>query len=108
MSRSGRPKWLKPTTTGLTPTRRRYLMVKATDDPTNTSVKTTASGGDLTGLAARLAEHADGIENLAAREMANDMASAARAIDRLVAGIRKAVDSTTDPGTPRHLRELLG
>ena len=83
-------------------------MVKATDDPTNTSVKTTASGGDLTGLAARLAEHADGVENIAAREMAQDMASAARAIDKLVAGIQQAIDSTTDDVCRNDLRELLG
>jgi hypothetical protein len=40
--------------------------------------------------------------------MANDMASAARAIDRLVAGIRKAIESTTDDVYRNHLRQLLG
>ena len=79
----------------------------ATDDSTNTAVKTTPTG-DLTGLAARLAEHADGIENIAAREMATDMASAARAIDRLVAGIRQAIESTTDDATRQQLLDLVG
>ena len=80
----------------------------ADTDSTNTAVKTTESGGEITALAARLAEHADGIETFAAREMANDMASAARAIDRLVAGIRKAIESTTDDVYRNHLRQLLG
>jgi hypothetical protein len=79
----------------------------ADNDSTNTAVKTTPTGV-LTALAARLAEHADGIENIAAREMANDMASAARAIDRLVAGIHKAIESTTDDATRHHLLELVG
>jgi hypothetical protein len=82
-------------------------MSKATHDSTNTAVKTTPTG-DLTGLAARLAEHADGIENIAAREMAQDMASAAREIDRLVAGILRAIESTTHPVCQNHLRKLLG
>jgi hypothetical protein len=38
----------------------------------------------------------------------NDVASVARAIDKLVAGIRKAIESTTDPVCRNHLRELLG
>jgi hypothetical protein len=78
----------------------------ATEDPTNTAVKTTPT--DLTGLAARLAEHADGVENIAAREMANDMASAARAIDKLVAGIQRAIESTTDPVCRQLLIDLVG
>jgi hypothetical protein len=80
----------------------------ATDQPTNIAAKTTESGGVLTALAARLAEHADGIENIAAREMAQDMASAAREIDRLVAGIQRAIESTTDDVCRNHLRQLLG
>ena len=79
----------------------------ATSDPNDTDQKT-LSLNEITGLAARLAEHADGIENIAAREMAQDMASAARAIDKLVAGIRKAIESTTDDACRNDLRQLLG
>jgi hypothetical protein len=79
----------------------------ADNDPTNIAAKTTPTGV-LTALAARLAEHADGIENIAAQGMAQDMASAAREIDRLVAGILKAVDTTTDDATCHHLLELVG
>jgi hypothetical protein len=80
----------------------------AENDSTNPIEKTTPGGGNLAALSARLADHADGIENMAAREMANDMASAAGAIDKLVAGIRKAASSTKDDVTKHHLLELLG
>ena len=39
---------------------------------------------DLAALTKRLENHSDGIENLAARPMADDMRLAARAINRLV------------------------
>jgi hypothetical protein len=38
---------------------------------------------DFDQLAARLSDHADGIENIAARPMADDMKLAAKAIDTL-------------------------
>ena len=43
---------------------------------------------DLAALTKRLAEHADGIENLAARLMADDMRLAAQVINRLVEEMR--------------------
>ena len=52
---------------------------------------------DLAALIKRLEEHADGIENLAARSMADDMRLAALVINQLVQEIRTA--ATTTNGT---------
>ena len=78
----------------------------AESEPTNPTPQ--LKPAELSALAARLAEHADGIEYIAAKAMADDMAAAAGAIDRLVAGIRQAAADTTDATTKRELTELLG
>jgi hypothetical protein len=61
---------------------------------------------DLAALTKRLEEHADGIENLAARPMADDMRLAALVIDRLVREIRTA--ATTTNAAIAHLVDLVG
>jgi hypothetical protein len=50
--------------------------------------------------------HADGIENLAARQMADDMRLPAQAINWLVDEIRAAVATTN--GAIAHLVDLVG
>ena len=83
-------------------------MAQASDDSSNTIPTHQTKAADLTALAARLAEHADGIENMAAKAMADDMAAAARAIDKLIAGIRKAAAQTSDATTKQYLTDMLG
>jgi uncharacterized protein Yka (UPF0111/DUF47 family) len=61
---------------------------------------------DLAALTKRLEEHADGIENLAARLMADDMRLAAQVIKRLVEEIRTA--ATTMNGAIAHLVDQVG
>ena len=61
---------------------------------------------DLTALTKRLEEHAEGIENLAARPMADDMRLAAQVIKRLVREIHTA--ATTTNGAIAHLVDLVG
>jgi len=51
---------------------------------------------DLQALAERLEAHAESIENVAAKPMADDMRLAAIAINRLIIEIRKAATSTND------------
>ncbi len=70
-------------------------MAKAKDDSTNPD-PTPQTKVELVALAKRLDEHADGIENVAAKAMADDMRLAARAIDRLVIEIRTAAAATND------------
>ena len=61
---------------------------------------------DLAALTKRLAEHADGIENVAARPMADDMRLAAQVISRLVVVIRTAAMTTN--GAIAYLVDLVG
>jgi hypothetical protein len=61
---------------------------------------------DLAALTKRLENHADGIENLAARPMADDMRLGAQVINRLVEEIRTA--ATTSNGAIAHLVDLVG
>ena len=61
---------------------------------------------DLAALTKRLAEHADGIENLAARPMADDMRLGALVINRLVEEIRTAAATTN--AAIAHLVDLAG
>jgi hypothetical protein len=61
---------------------------------------------DLTALTKRLEDHADGIENLAARALADDMCLAAKVIKRLVEEVRTA--ATTTNGAIAHLVDLVG
>jgi uncharacterized protein Yka (UPF0111/DUF47 family) len=61
---------------------------------------------DLAALTKRLERHADGIENLAARAMADDMRLAAQTINRLVEEIRSVAASTN--GAIAHLVDLVG
>jgi hypothetical protein len=61
---------------------------------------------NLAALTKRLEEHADGIENLAARPMADDMRLAALVIDRLVGEIRTAAATTN--AAIAHLVNLVG
>jgi hypothetical protein len=61
---------------------------------------------DLAALTKRLEDHADGIENVAARLMADDMRLGAQVINRLVEEIRTA--ATTSNGALAHLFDLVG
>jgi hypothetical protein len=62
---------------------RALVMSQATNDPTGHQPRMLTLT-DLNELAGRLAEHADSIENLAARAMADDMRLAARLISALL------------------------
>jgi hypothetical protein len=61
---------------------------------------------DLAALTKRLGEHADSIENLAARPMADDMRLAAQVINRLIEEIGTA--ATTTNGAIAHLVDQVG
>jgi hypothetical protein len=61
---------------------------------------------DLAALTKRLEDHADGIENVAARPMADDMRLAVLVINPLVEEIRTA--ATTMNGAIAHLVDLVG
>jgi len=61
---------------------------------------------DLVALTKRLGDHADGIENLAARPMADDMHLASLVINRLIEEIRTAAMATN--GAIAHLVDQLG
>jgi hypothetical protein len=61
---------------------------------------------DLAALTKRLEDHSDGIENLAARAMADDMRLGAQVINQLVDGIRTAAVTTN--GAIAHLVDLVG
>jgi hypothetical protein len=61
---------------------------------------------DLAALTKRLEHHADGIENLAARPMADDMRLATQVINQLVDEIRTA--AATANGAIAHLVDLVG
>ena len=61
---------------------------------------------DVAALTKRLEEHADGIENVAARAMADDMRLGAQVINRLVEEIRAA--ATTTNGAIAQLVDLVG
>jgi hypothetical protein len=61
---------------------------------------------NLAALTKRLEDHADGIENVAARPMADDMHLAAEVINRLVEEIRTA--ATTTNGAIAHLVDQVG
>jgi uncharacterized protein Yka (UPF0111/DUF47 family) len=68
----------------------------ATENSSNTTPTPQTKPVDLTALTERLDKHADGIENVAAKPMADDMRLAAMAINRLIIEIRKAAASTND------------
>jgi len=84
----------------------------ADNDSTNTSSAPQLTAEALTALTGRLVSHADGIENLAARGMADDMRLAAQAIEHLMSAPTDLfVDITGDGGTSRRnvpLREAVG
>jgi hypothetical protein len=61
---------------------------------------------DVAALTKRLEEHADGIENLAARPMADDTRLVAQVINQLVEEIRTAAMATN--GAIAHLVDLVG
>jgi hypothetical protein len=61
---------------------------------------------NLGALAQRLDDHADGIENVAARPMADDMRLGAQVIKRLIEEIRTA--ATTTNGAIAQLVDLVG
>jgi len=61
---------------------------------------------DLAALTKRLEDHSDGIENLAARPMADDMRLATQVINQLVDEIRTAAATTN--GAIAHLVDLVG
>jgi hypothetical protein len=67
---------------------------------------------NLTALTKRLIEHADGIENLAAQTMADDLRLATRAIEHLMStSADLLVDVTGEDGTTKSnvpLREAIG
>jgi hypothetical protein len=65
----------------------------------------------MSGLARRLHARADSVLLRDQPEQQSDMRSAARLIERhihVLGEIRRAVDSTEDESTERHLREMLG
>jgi uncharacterized protein Yka (UPF0111/DUF47 family) len=62
---------------------------------------------DLAALTKRLEDHADGIENLAARPMAEDMRLAALVINRLVEEIGTAAASVNE-AIAHLLRQVTG
>ena len=84
----------------------------ATDDSSNTSLTSQLTAEALTALTGRLVSHAEGIENIAARPMAEDMRLAAQAIKHLMSAPTDLfVDITGDDGTSRRnvpLREAIG
>jgi hypothetical protein len=61
---------------------------------------------DLAALTKRLEEHADGIKNVAARPMADDMRLGAQVISLLVAEIRTTAATTN--GAITQLVDLVG
>jgi hypothetical protein len=61
---------------------------------------------NLAAVTKRLEDHADGIENVAARPMADDMRLAAQVINQLVDEIRTAAVTTN--GAIAHLVDLVG
>jgi len=84
----------------------------ADNDSTNTSPTRQLTGEALATLTDRLVTHADGIENIAAQGMADDMRLAAQAVSRLMnAPADILVDIRGDDGTSRRnvpLREAIG
>ena len=83
----------------------------AESKPTSTGTAPQMGPGELTALARRLRARADSVLLRDQPEPQSDMRTAARLIERLVhlrAEIRRAVDSTGDESTERHLREMLG
>jgi hypothetical protein len=72
----------------------------AENDSTNPIGKTTPEGGDLAALSARLIEHADSIENLAAQGMAEDMRLAAQAIEHLMRPTAEDMPEAVTKGPP--------
>jgi hypothetical protein len=84
------------------------------------SINAPLSAGELSALADRLANHADGIVNVAAHEMEVDIRLAARVlrqVDRppsrallpaLTFEIESAAASCSDAATARRLRQLTG
>ncbi len=84
------------------------------------SINTSLSADELSALADRLTDHADGIVNAAAHQIERDIrlaASALREVRRppprallmaLRFEIESAAASCSDAGTARHLRALIG
>jgi hypothetical protein len=82
-----------------------------THDNTSTSPAPQMGPGELTALARRLRARADSVLMRGQPEQQSDTRAAARLIERhihVLAEIRRAVDSTEDESTERHLREMLG
>jgi hypothetical protein len=87
-------------------------MAKATDQSTSTNLPSQLTPDELSALARRLRDHADGIRNPAAKAtMGQDLRLAARAIERLMqAGVDLLVDIAGDDGTSRRnvpLRDVV-
>ena len=83
----------------------------ATEDPTNTSPSPQLTSTELFWLARRLDARAESVLLRDQPEQQSDMRTAARFIEELIclrAGIREALNSTTDPVCRTHLRHLLG
>jgi hypothetical protein len=84
------------------------------------SVNSPLSVDELSALADRLTDHADGIVNIAAHEMERDIRLAAGALRQveqppplallpaLHQEIERAAASSSDAGTARRLRQLIG
>ena len=65
----------------------------------------------LNGLSARLIDHADGIENVAARALEQDLRTAARVADEHASwrfAIAEITVTTSDGTAARALRKLIG
>ena len=84
------------------------------------SISTSLSAGELSDLADRLADHADGIVNVAAHEMEQDIRLAANVLRKVThpvlpallpalhLEIERAAASCSDTVTVRRLRRLIG
>jgi hypothetical protein len=71
----------------------------ATSDPNDTDQKT-LSLNDLVALTGRLVRHADGIQNIAAQGMADDMRLAAQAIEHLMRPAAEDMPEAVTKGPP--------
>jgi hypothetical protein len=83
----------------------------AADDSSNTTPMPQMGPAEMSGLARRLYARADSVLFRDQPEQQSDMRTAARLIERhihVLAEIRRAVDSTEDESTERHLHEMLG
>jgi hypothetical protein len=90
------------TAAAVTAAKKRTFTMAADQNPSSLRLKHI----DLAALTKRLEDHADGIENAAARAMADDMRLASQVINQLVEEVRTA--ATTTNGAIAHLVDKVG